>query len=521
MKKRLAFQINKKTLKGEYNYIPFRYFFAILITIFEVVAIVGIVMALCVFVPYFYILCYVTEILCIIKIIASDDNPDYKVPWLLFVMILPVAGFMLYFIFYSRILKKKFVNRLKELKVSSYQKDDSELFDKMKSENAVAAAQAKMLTDISEAHVFTNTKQTYFPIGEEMYPKMIEDLARAEKFIYMEYFIIEEGKLWDSILEILKKKAAAGVDVKLVYDDIGCMMTLPGNYHKIMASYGIQATPFSRLKGNADSEFNNRSHRKITVIDGKVGYTGGINLADEYINEIVKFGHWKDTAIRLEGEAVWELTKLFLIDFGINVKAMPKVDSELFPSQSNISENGYMIPFGDGPSPLYDHRVGKSVIQNMLAGATRYMYMTTPYLIIDNDLCTSIESAALRGVDVRIIVPHIPDKKLVFEMTKSFYHRLMKAGVKIYEYEPGFIHAKSYIADDEYAMIGTINLDYRSLVHHFENGVWMYKCAAIKDLKSDIDDTLEKSIEITPDRLRTGLFMRFIRAVVRIFAPML
>ena len=308
--------------------------------------------------------------------------------------------------------------------------------------------------------------------------------------------------------------------MRVLYDDIGCMGTLPGDYAKTLRSYGIEATPFSRMRGQADGEFNNRSHRKICVIDGKIGYTGGVNIADEYINEVVRFGHWKDTGIRLEGEAVWELTRLFLSDYGINVKALPKDEYELYPT-SDIVENGFVVPFGDGPSPIYKHRVGKSVIQNMLGGATRYMYMTTSYLIIDNDLCTSIESAAMRGVDVRIIVPHIPDNRMVFGMTRSFCHRLMKSGVKIYEYEPGFIHAKSYITDDEYAMIGTINLDYRSLVHHFENGVWMYRCECIRDLKADIEDTLAKSIEITPDMLKTGLLTRFIRSVVRIFAPML
>lgn len=307
----------------------------------------------------------------------------------------------------------------------------------------------------------------------------------------------------------------------MVYDDIGCMAVLPGNYYKILRSYGIEAIPFSVLRGNADSEFNNRSHRKILVIDGKVGYTGGINLADEYINAFAKYGHWKDTGVRLEGEAVWELTKLFLIDYGINVKRMPEIKADLFPVQKNISEAGYIIPFGDGPRPIYTRRVGKSVIQNMLSSATRYMYMTTPYLIIDNDLCQSIENAALRGVDVRIIVPHIPDKKLIFAMTRSFYKRLMDAGVKIYEYAPGFIHAKSYLADDQYAMIGTINLDYRSLVHHFENGVWMYRCFAVGALKADMENTLTKCMEVTPNMLKTSLAERFIRSVVRIFAPML
>ena len=274
------------------------------------------------------------------------------------------------------------------------------------------------------------------------------------------------------------------------------------------------------MKGQADNEFNNRNHRKITVIDGLVGYTGGINIADEYINEVVRFGHWKDVGIRLEGEGVRELTKLFLIDFGINIKTPLNVPYDLYPT-STLQEKGYVVPFGDGPKPLYERRVGKTIIQSILASATKYVYITTPYLIIDNELCTSIENTALRGVDVRIIVPHIPDKKIVFNMTKSFYKRFLDCGVKIYEYEPGFIHAKTYLSDDKYAIIGTINLDYRSLVHHFENGVWMYDCKCIKDLKKDIDNTLEKSIEITPKMLKTSLLNRFFRAIVRIFAPML
>ncbi len=391
----------------------------------------------------------------------------------------------------------------------------------MECENAHASAQAKMLCSISGASVFKNTKQTYYPLGEDMWQAMLSDLEKAEKFIFMEYFIIEEGRFWNSILDILKRKAAEGVTVRVLYDDIGCMSTLPGDYHKHLAKFGIEAAPFSRLHGQADGEFNNRSHRKICVIDGKVGYTGGVNIADEYINKIERFGHWKDTGVRLEGEAVWELTRLFLTDYGINAKVLPERKCEFYPKQSDLHADGYVIPFGDAPYPLYERRVGKSVIQNMLASATKYMYMTTPYLIIDNELCQSIENAALRGVDVRIIVPHIPDKKLVFGMTRSFYHRLMKSGVKIYEYKPGFIHAKSYIADGEYAMIGTINLDYRSLVHHFENGVWMYRCESIKDLKKDIEETMAKSIKVTSDMLKTGLITRFIRSVVRIFAPML
>lgn len=521
MKKTITYDVQDKTVEREINYIPVRYIIAVFITLFEVLAVIGILVALCYYVPYFYLAAFATEIFCVIHIIASDDNPDYKIPWLLFVLVIPLAGFMLYFLFYSRTLQKKFIKRLDELKGHAYKKDDSDLISRMSEESPTAAGQAKMLCNIAETHVFTNTKQEYFPLGENLHQRMLVDLETAEKFIYMEYFIIEEGVFWNSILEVLKKKAASGVEVKVLYDDIGCMMTLPGDYHKTLKGYGIQATPFSRLKGNADSEFNNRSHRKITVIDGKTGYTGGVNIADEYINEIVKFGHWKDTALRLEGEAVWELTKLFLVDFGINVKKMPAMREDLYPEQADISEPGYIIPFGDGPHPIYEHRVGKSVIQNMLSGATKYAWMTSPYLIIDNDLCTDFENAALRGVDVRIIVPHIPDKKLIFAMTRSFYHRLMKAGVKIYEYEPGFIHAKSSLVDDAYAMIGTINLDYRSLVHHFENGVWMYKCEAAKALKTDMEETFTKCIEVTHEMIKTNLLQRFICAAVRVFAPMM
>lgn len=521
MKRKYSYMVNDKNVEREINYIPVRYIIAMLITVLEIAAIIGIVIACCYYVPYFYIAAWLTEIFCVIRIVASDDNPDYKIPWLLFVLIIPIAGFMLYFLFYSRKLQKRFVKRLSMLKDSSYVRDDSELFEQLKNENPGAYNQAKMLCAISESHLFTNTRQTYFPLGEDMHKSMLEDLKKAEKFIFMEYFIVEEGKFWNSIMVILKEKAKQGVQIRVVYDDIGCMSTLPGDYYHILRYYGIESVPFSRLKGNADSEFNNRSHRKIMVIDGVVGYTGGVNIADEYINEVERFGHWKDTAIRLEGEAVWELTKLFQIDYGINVKKLPEAKHDYYPKNSEVKESGYIIPFGDGPSPIYDRRVGKSVIQNMLAGATRYVYMTSPYLIIDNDLCQDIENTAMKGVEVKIIVPHIPDKKLVFGMTRSFYKRLMDAGVQIYEYEPGFIHAKSYLSDDEYAMIGTINLDYRSLVHHFENGVWMYRCESIKDMKSDFEETLAKSIMVTPDMIKTNLLQRFIRSVVRIFAPLL
>ncbi len=521
MKKVYHYKLSDREIEREYRYIPFRYIWAVLITLLEVLAILAIVVALCYYVPYFYLAAWATEIACVITIIASEDNPDYKVPWLLFVMILPIAGFMLYFMFYSRKLQKRFIKRLEYLKHKAYVKNDEQEFSALKQQSEMAHSQAKMLCNIAETHLFTNTKQKYFPSGEAMHESLLQDLSRAERFIFMEYFIIEEGVFWNSILEILKEKARQGLEVRVVYDDVGCMATLPGNYDKMLSSYGIQAAPFSRLKGQADSEFNNRSHPKITVIDGFIAYTGGVNIADEYINHVQRFGHWKDVGLRLEGEAVKEMTKLFLIDYGINVKKIPENKTNYYAEKKSIEGEGYVIPFGDGPRPIYTRRVGKSVIQNLLASATKYVYIMTPYLIIDNELCQSIENTALRGVEVKLITPHIPDKKLVFEMTCAHYQRLMEAGVKIYEYTPGFIHAKCYLTDDEIAMVGTINLDYRSLVHHFENGVWMYKTECVAEIKKDMHETLQKCVCITTEMEKPNLLQRFFRSVAKIFAPLL
>lgn len=521
MKKKLRYNVGNEIVEKDVNYIPVRFILAVVLAVLETLAVIAIVMLLCVHVPYFYLLMWATEIACVIRIVASNENPDYKIPWLLVVLVVPVVGLMLYIMFHSRTLKRKYIRRMEHLKNHAYIKDDTAEFDRLRSESATAANQAKLICTIAEAHLFRNTEQVYFPLGEEMFSRMLEDLRKAERFIFMEYFIIEEGRFWNAILEILKEKAASGVEVRVVYDDIGCMNTLLDNYWKILKSFGIKAAPFALLRGNADSEFNNRSHRKIMVIDGSVGYTGGVNIADEYINETVRFGHWKDIGIRLEGDAVQELTKLFLLDYGLNVRKEPEICCNYFPAYSRENVNGYMIPFGDGPAPVYAHQVGKRVIQNMLNQARRYVYMMSPYLIIDSELCCSIEYAVMRGIDVRIIVPHVPDKKLVFEMTQCYFERLMMAGVKIYEYEPGFIHAKCYLSDDEYAMIGTINLDYRSLAHHFENGVWMYRCDSIRAIREDFADTFEKSIRIEEGMLKRDILHRLIRSLVKIFAPML
>lgn len=519
MKRKIKIQQYKKIVEKEITYIPFRYILSLLLIFFEFLAVIAVISAITIFFPYFYIAVVLTQLGCAIGIINSKDNPDYKVPWLFIVMLVPILGFMTYFMFYGRDIPKKLMKKIRTINQARIT-DDKAILRNCKEQNALAYSQAKSLIDLSNSHIYQNTDIKYFPSGEEMFESLIEDLKSAKEFIFMDYFIIEEGLFWNSILEILKQKVSEGVEVKVVYDDIGCMTKLPGNYYKQLRKFGIQAVPFNKLKGQANNEFNNRSHRKITSIDGKIAYTGGINIADEYINHIRVFGHWKDVAIRLEGEAVDEMTRLFLIDYSMSDKKA-NIDFEKYYRGYKKENSGFCIPFGDGPKPVYDRRVAKTAIMNMLGTAEKYVYITTPYLIIDNELTSAIENAAIRGIDVRIITPHIPDKKAVFSMTRNSYLKLMDAGVKIYEYEPGFIHAKTYVSDDKYAIVGTINLDYRSLVHHFENGVWIYNHEVVADIRQDFDTTQEKSIKIEKGMIKDKFFTKVFKPLINIFSSLL
>ena len=521
MKKKIIIYDQNGPKEKEVEHIPVRFIFAILLIILETAAVIGMVMLCTVKIPFFYLALYATQVFCVLKIINSQENPDYKIPWLLFVILVPVAGFMIYFMFYDRRLSGRYRKRMEKIHSEQVHTDDKAVLEKLEMEDKQAYLQANLLCKLADTHLYQNTSAEYFDMGEKLFASMLEDLKKAEKFIFMEYFIVEEGIFWNSILDILKEKAAKGVDVRVIYDDIGCMFTLPGNYYRELRKYGIKAVSFSMLKGQANNEFNNRSHRKIMVIDGKVGYTGGVNIADEYINEKMLFGLWKDVGIRMEGEAVAQLTSIFLTDYELNVRTKVEEFAPYFKEKTSVENEGYMIPFGDGPGPIYKHRVAKTMIMNMLNQAQDYVYIMSPYLIIDNELCQAIENAAMRGIDVRIVTPHIPDKKIIFVMTRSHYKRLVDAGVKIYEFEPGFVHAKVYISDDKYAIVGTINLDYRSLVHHFENGVWMYRHGVLGAIKADVEATMGRSIEVTEGHIKNTLGQRMIGAFVRALAPML
>jgi len=370
------------------------------------------------------------------------------------------------------------------------------------------------------ADVYDQTDSKFFSSGESMWLHILEDLKKAEKFIFLEYYIVEEGLMWDSMLDILEQKAAQGVEVKMLYDDIGCMATLPVDYTIQLRGRGIEAHKFNKVIPRLTVAYNNRDHRKILVIDGQVAYTGGINLADEYINHVERFGYWKDSGIRIDGPGVKALTRLFLMTWYINRGEISDFDQYHLENQSR-SGQGLCIPYGSGPKPIFRTQVGKKVYQSLINQATDSIYITTPYLIIDYDLTESIKNAAMRGVDVRIVTPFIPDKKLIQLITRGAYPDLLLAGVRIFEYSPGFIHSKQMLVDSDFASVGTINLDYRSLLHHYENAVLLYKTESIAEIQEDFEEIFSISQEIFLQTIKNSWYQKLIKEIAQLLAPIL
>ena len=474
---------------------------------------------------YSYIVFVIVDIVLALYIINTDMNPSYKIAWMFVVLSVPIFGTMFYLCFgnsHSGDRLRKRMNRFnEESKLLLPQNND--LVRVLNEQNRIVEKQASYLFNYGGYPVYTNTSTTYFPIGEAKFERLITELEKAKRFIFLEYFIIQEGKMWNTILSILERKVKEGVDVRVIYDDIGCLFTLPYEYNKDLEQRGIKCKVFNPFMPIWSAKMNNRDHRKILIIDGHTAFNGGINLADEYINEYEKHGHWKDSAVMLKGEAVWSFTTMFLTMWNYLNNTKPDDYSVYMPKEEEIAEHkstGYVIPYTD--SPLDDEPVGENVYLNIINDAKEYVYITTPYLIIDNEVQTALILAAKSGIDVRIITPHIPDKWFVHAVTRAHYKKLVKYGVKIYEYTPGFIHAKNFVSDDSVAVVGTINLDLRSLYLHFECATWMYETSCIKDIKSDFLDTLEKCKEVTySDCLNVNIFVRIGRSLLRLFSPMM
>lgn len=458
-------------------------------------------------------------------IVSHDMNPSYKLSWCMLILIAPAFGWLVYLFIgrqHTPRRVRKRLGRASDVSQVLLNMTNAELLNMRQALNPTGTTCADLVLNAGSYPVYGGTGTEYFALGDYMFPSMIEDIRKAERFIFMEYFIYERGEIWDEIERALIERAGAGVDVRLIYDDVGSMFTLPKVGIKRLKAGGVKVLPFNKITLSFDMRLNNRSHRKITVIDGEIAYTGGNNIADEYANKKTRFGHWKDTHMRFTGDAVWSFTAMFLSfwsilsDEEINYyKFLPK--NGMFDANNTV---GYVQPLSSGPG-RDDHLIESAFI-NMISTAKRYVYITTPYLILDNEMQTALVNAALSGVDVRILIPHIPDKKIVYFTTKSFIPVLVKAGVKVYTYTPGFVHAKMMIVDDERAFIGTCNMDYRSFYLHYEDGAILYNVDSISDMKTDFVDTLRVSKEVTETEINdVTLATRLVRSILRLIAPMM
>ncbi len=464
----------------------------------------------------------VLSLIIVLYIIGKDENASYKIEWIILIMALPLFGGLLYLFFGNKRPSKNMRLKLKKehKKISEFMVQDRGIFNEIFKINERALGTFKYIYEKCSYPLYNNSFTTYYSLGEEMYKDILSELEKAKHFIFLEYFIIEEGVMWENILKILIKKVKSGLDVRIIYDDIGSLSFLPNDFSKKMENMGIKCMVFNRFRPVLSLAMNNRDHRKILVIDGITSFNGGVNLGDEYINKRRRYGHWKDTGIKVTGNASWSFTLMFLEMWNTFRKSYDNIENFMpnFSYKENYQLDGYVQPFSD--SPLDSERIGVNVYMELLSQAKRYVYIFTPYLVIDNEMRSAICMAAKRGVDVRIITPGIPDKKLVYRLTRSNYVPLLKAGVKIYEYTPGFIHGKSYVCDDEIAVVGTINMDYRSLYLHFECGTIIYKTKSVMDLKKDSLETIAISKEISLNDCKHALLGTIIDAVLRVFAPL-
>lgn len=471
------------------------------------------------------ILLRIISLVAVLFIIGKEDNSSYKIVWIILIMLLPFFGGILYIFAGNKKPSKHMnmqINNTKEKYLTLL--EDSPAADELERRNKRVSGICSYVRSKSGYPVYSGTEVTYYPFGERMFEDMMKAIKKAEHFIFIEYFIIRPGVMWNSMLEVLVQKANEGVEIKIIYDDMGCVALLPPGYFKQLEklSPNIKCIAFNPVVPFLSLVMNNRDHRKILVVDGHTGFNGGINLSDEYINVTSPYGTWKDTGVRLRGEAVINLTEMFMEMWHTFRDTDAKVDMEKYSSSlygPEYHSDGFIQPFYD--SPLDDETISANVYADIVNCAQDYVYIFTPYLILDDTMKNALCLAAKRGVDVRIVTPGIPDKKIIYRLTRANYKPLLKAGVRIYEYTPGFIHAKSFVSDDKIGVVGTINLDYRSLFLHFECGTLMYGSSAVESLKKDHITTMDQSREITLDNISDYYHGTMFDALLRVIAPLL
>ena len=454
-------------------------------------------------------------------IFSRRDKGAYKLTWVFIILMFPLFGGLFYLMFSFQSTFRASAKKVDIIskRTAQYYSLPGTDFGNAKTELPNASSSLSYMQNHLGFPVYSGDGAQYFPLGEKMFESLLIELEKAEKYIFLEYFIIQEGKMWNSILEILKRKVSNGVKVRVIYDDMGTFFLLPRGYRRQLESLGIECVVFNPFRPLLSVIQNNRDHRKIAVIDGKTAFTGGINLADEYINVIEKHGHWKDCGVMVSGKAAWGLTVIFLQMWEL-CKNTKEDYSLYYPSENfGLNNNGYIIPYSD--SPLDNENVGEHVYLQIITGARKYVYINTPYLIIDSSMVSALCLAAKSGVDVRIVTPHKWDKRFVHMTTRSYYRELIDAGVKIYEYTNGFIHSKTFVSDDYVATVGTANLDFRSLYLQFECGVLMYNTSAVMQIKEDFLSTLKTCQPITREDCRCNLLTRFFQDILRLIAPLM
>lgn len=462
----------------------------------------------------------VSALMCLALVRKDSTAPEFKISWMILFMLMPVQGGLLYLMWGNKRPAIPLRRRMEraEAELAPLRTGDPAARAELARRDPRLAETADYLQNYAASPVFGGTAVRYYPVGDVMLPDMLADLQAAQHSIFVESFIIGMGEMWGQIHEILRQKAAAGLDVRVIYDDAGCLSLLPHNYVDLLRADGIRAFSFNRCVPVLNLVLNNRDHRKIMVVDGRIAYTGGVNLADEYINAEQRFGYWKDAAIRLEGAAVWNFTVMFLNAW--NAFRPQETDYTAFaPTRLPAVQDGVVQPYAD--SPLDEEPLAETVYLDILSQAQRYVYIYTPYLAVGEEMLDALKNAAKRGVDVRLILPGIPDKKLVFRLSRSYYLPLLRAGVRIYEFTPGFLHAKCYVSDDRVAVVGSINMDYRSLFLHFECGTLLFHNSQIAALRKDVERTLPQCREIQRSDCRTNLPGTALDSVLRLLSPLM
>lgn len=480
-----------------------------------------------------YIIFQLIGAVAVVRIVLNRNNPSYKIAWIALILLVPVLGLVFYLMWgrgsYPQ-KRKKVLPEIAQMKVPLYRNSK----ETEKQLERLFPNQERIMRYLCNAGfpIYQETAVTYYDLGDVFFPAIIEDIKKAKKFIFMEFYILSEGDLWQEILAILKQKVAEGVEIRILYDDFGCITCLPKQFDKELNKIGIKTAAFNVIKPVVNNFYMNyRNHQKICVIDGNIGYTGGANIADEYVNTVEAFGHWKDTGVRLAGRGVWSLTVNFLQmwKYCAYNKKCGLQDEEYrhyAPSESFCAKyadtRGFVQPFSDGPMRTPGENEAEAVYMQMINTAKNYIYITTPYLVPDNEMLVALRLAAQSGVDVRLITPGVSDKGYVHLVTQSYYGTLLSAGVKIYEYLPGFIHAKSFVSDDEAAVVGTINMDFRSFYLHFENGVRLCGNKAVYDIRDDFINTLEYCEKIDYNKWRNRpWYKKAAQGILRLFAPLL